>query len=79
VLGFTVARQAHHGRDRTGSAGVTSSDVSVLALDEPTAALPHKEVDLLLPMLERFAQESGQAILFVSHRLDEIVDDPHVA
>jgi ribose transport system ATP-binding protein len=46
---------------------------SVLALDEPTAALPHKEVDLLLPMLQRFASESGQAILFVSHRLDEIV------
>lgn len=45
----------------------------VLALDEPTAALPHKEVDLLLPMLRRFASESGQAILFVSHRLDEIV------
>jgi len=46
---------------------------SVLALDEPTAALPQKEVDLLLPMLRRFAAEQGQAILFVTHRLDEVV------
>ena len=53
--------------------GIDTSDISVLALDEPTAALPHKEVDLLLSMLQRFAQESGQAILFVSHRLDEVV------
>lgn len=53
--------------------GLDVEDVSVLALDEPTAALARDEVELLLPMLQRFAQESGQSILFVSHRLDEVV------
>ena len=50
---------------------------SVLALDEPTAALPPNEVELLLPMLQNLATDSGQSILFVSHRLDEIVQIAH--
>ncbi len=46
---------------------------SVLALDEPTAALPSREVEMLLGMLQRFASQDSQAILFVTHRLEEIV------
>jgi ribose transport system ATP-binding protein len=45
----------------------------VLILDEPTAALPAHEVELLLGFLRRFAAD-GQAILYVSHRIDEILD-----
>jgi ribose transport system ATP-binding protein len=44
----------------------------LLILDEPTAALPIKEVDLLLNALRRLAAE-GQSILYVSHRLDEVL------
>lgn len=50
-----------------------SSRPGVLILDEPTAALPPKEVDRLLGALRGFA-EAGQTIIYVTHRLDEVVE-----
>ena len=45
----------------------------LLILDEPTAALPVNEVEALLSALRRLAA-GGQSILYVSHRLDEVLD-----
>ncbi len=44
----------------------------VLILDEPTASLPGPEVDRLLETLRKYAAQ-GQAILYVTHRLDEVL------
>lgn len=44
---------------------------SVLILDEPTAILPYAESDRLFRMVRAFLAREG-AVLFVSHRLDEV-------
>jgi ribose transport system ATP-binding protein len=45
----------------------------VLVLDEPTAMLPHTEVDKLLEIV-REVRRGGTSVLYVSHRMDEIFD-----
>jgi rhamnose transport system ATP-binding protein len=48
-----------------------SFDARVLIMDEPTAALSGAEVERLFAVV-RALQEQGAAVLFISHRLDEI-------
>jgi ABC-type sugar transport system ATPase subunit len=45
----------------------------VLVLDEPTAVLPHDEVERLFAMV-REVRSAGTSVLYVSHRLDEIFE-----
>lgn len=46
---------------------------NVLVLDEPTVALPGTEVSRLFDAVRRVAME-GAGIIFISHRLDEVLD-----
>jgi ABC-type sugar transport system ATPase subunit len=46
---------------------------NVLVLDEPTAALHGDEVRTLFTAIRRVA-EAGAGVIFVSHRLDEVMD-----
>jgi rhamnose transport system ATP-binding protein len=48
-----------------------SFDARVLIMDEPTAALSGHEVERLFGVV-RTLRERGSAVLFISHRLDEI-------
>lgn len=43
----------------------------VLILDEPTASLEKREVDRLFEVIRR-SRDKGMAIIYISHRLDEI-------
>src|SRR5258708_7721118 len=45
----------------------------LLFMDEPTASLTRAEVDALLAVVRRL-QADGMAIVFVSHKLDEVME-----
>ncbi|MCP3383201.1 sugar ABC transporter ATP-binding protein [Bradyrhizobium sp. CCGUVB4N] len=46
-------------------------NVRLLILDEPTAVIAGREVELLFERLRRL-RETGVSVLFISHRLDEV-------
>ncbi len=48
-----------------------SKESRILILDEPTAALTEQEVDVLLDML-RDLKKRGMALVYISHKLDEV-------
>jgi rhamnose transport system ATP-binding protein len=48
-----------------------SVEARIVIMDEPTAALSHKEIAELYGFIERLKAE-GKAILFISHKFDEI-------
>jgi rhamnose transport system ATP-binding protein len=50
-----------------------SLDVRVLIMDEPTAALSAHEASELFKQIRRLT-DSGVAVLFISHRLDEVLE-----
>jgi rhamnose transport system ATP-binding protein len=48
-----------------------SVDAKIVIMDEPTAALSHKEVEELYAIIAKLKRE-GKAILFISHKFEEI-------
>ncbi len=51
-------------------------NVQLLVLDEPTAVLTESEADRLLAAMRRLA-EQGISLLFITHRLDEVLSVSH--
>ena len=52
-------------------AKAVSHKASLILMDEPTSALSSREVDALFALMRRL-KEKGVAVVFVSHRLDEV-------
>ena len=52
---------------------ISKSAIRLLVLDEPTAVLTEKEADMLLKAIRNLA-EQGIAVIFITHRLQEILD-----
>ncbi len=52
---------------------LSKSSIRLLVLDEPTAVLTEQEAESLLSAMRRLSQ-AGIAVIFISHRLQEIVD-----
>ena len=66
MKGLSVANQ-----QMVELARALSQDAKVLILDEPTASLTPSEVGDLFRIMRRL-REKGTALLFISHRLDEV-------
>jgi ribose transport system ATP-binding protein len=66
VAGLTVAEM-----QRVEIAKALAIDAKVVIMDEPTATLAEKEIEELFGIIEALTDD-GIAILYISHRLDEI-------
>jgi len=49
-------------------------NLKLLVLDEPTAVLTESEADTLISVMKKLAKEQGISILFITHRLDEVIE-----
>lgn len=58
-------------RQLVAIARALSTDAKLLIMDEPTSSLTRKEVDALFAIVKNL-QSQGIAIIFVSHKMDEI-------
>ncbi len=58
-------------RHMVAIARALSFDANVVILDEPTAALSHREIEDFYGIVRRL-QQKGCAIMFISHKFDEI-------
>jgi ribose transport system ATP-binding protein len=77
TLGLTLApdtmlnRLSLAERQMVEIAKALRQDASVLVMDEPTSALTAREVDQLFGLIGRLT-ERGVAIVYITHRLDEV-------
>ncbi|WP_316172594.1 sugar ABC transporter ATP-binding protein [Bradyrhizobium sp. SZCCHNRI2049] len=67
----TVASLSVADQQMVEIARAMTHNVRLLILDEPTAVIAGREVELLFERLRRL-REAGVSILFISHRLDEV-------
>jgi len=54
-------------------AGLLNENVQIVIFDEPTSALTNVEVDRLFNIIKSM-KERGVTIIYISHRLDEVLD-----
>jgi simple sugar transport system ATP-binding protein len=71
-LGADVADLSVADRQLIAICRALVEDAKVLIMDEPTTALTHTEVDRLFGIVRQL-QERGVAVVFVSHKLDEVL------
>jgi len=68
VATLTVARQ-----QLVEIMRAVSYQSDIIIMDEPTSSLTNSEITLLMKIIHRLAKE-GKSIVFISHKLDEVLD-----
>ncbi len=66
-----VSKLSNSEKQMVEIAKALSRDARVLIMDEPTAVLTNRETDILFEQVEAL-RSAGTAILFTSHKLDEV-------
>ena len=69
----TVAQLPISGRQLVAICRAVAANARLLIMDEPTASFSKHEVDVLLQLV-RDLKQKGVCIIFVSHRLDEVME-----
>lgn len=54
-------------------AKAVSQNAEILVMDEPTSSLTNQEIEILFELIERL-KEQGIAIVYISHRLEEVFE-----
>lgn len=72
----TVSDLSIADRQLTAICRALSEEAQVIFMDEPTTALTHREVESLFSVVGRL-RERGVAMVFVSHKLDEVMEVSH--
>jgi len=72
-LSMTVSELSIADRQLVAIARSIATDAELVIMDEPTSSLTRKEVNILFNII-RDLQKKGMTIMFVSHRLDEILE-----
>ena len=72
-LNLTVGELGVAAKQMVEIAKALTYEANILILDEPTAALAHKEVRALFEVVKRLKSE-GVSMLYISHRLEEIFE-----
>jgi len=70
-LDTLVSELSRADRSIIAIARAINDDCKVLVLDEPTASLPDRDVDILFDIIAGL-KKKGVSILYVTHRLDEV-------
>ncbi|THH34860.1 sugar ABC transporter ATP-binding protein [Aliishimia ponticola] len=68
-----VSRLSNSDKQMVEIAKALSRDAQVLVMDEPTAVLTTRETDILFNQV-RALRAAGTAVLFTSHKLDEVAE-----
>ncbi|ALN14515.1 sugar ABC transporter ATP-binding protein [Acidipropionibacterium acidipropionici] len=67
----TMDRKAQEVLDGFGLHVDVTAEADVVIMDEPTSSLERREVETLFAIVRRL-RDAGKALIFVSHRLDEL-------
>jgi energy-coupling factor transporter ATPase len=66
-------------RQRVAIAGVLAMEPRYIVLDEPSTMLPPSVTDQLLATVTQLARTHGIGVIYITHRMEEVVSFDHVA